>query len=56
MNPREKMEAVLAFVRAQGCQALLICGIVHLETTEGRRTQVRSLAEAREVLGLDEVL
>lgn len=45
------LNAVLAFIRSHGCHALAINGAVQFECADGIRHTVRTMPEAREVLG-----
>jgi hypothetical protein len=51
MSPAQKLEHVCRFIRAHDLQALSICGYVHFECADGHQHKVRSMAEAREILG-----
>lgn len=43
--------AIVGFVRSHGLQALSICGHVHFECADGIPHKVRTMAEARAILG-----
>jgi len=45
------INTIVRFIRSHGLQALAICGWVHFECADGLQHKVRTMREAREILG-----